>query len=191
MAHERLARYAWHVRVPADSCTRSRANANACMARTSACMHVGGQAVTCARMHARCHSRHRVANELACGRSFRSHAAGLCPVVCERRVGSPARTSACMREDICVFARACDGMKHDILMLFAAENMGPGGEAPYDPRLFRSLSSNNPSWPPALPAAHNQVRSQFSSRQLRSHLAPPVVRDALKSVTSLPEHELR
>ena len=158
-----------------------------------ACMHAASQAVTCTRMHARCHSRHRVANELACGQlvpHVRAHAAGLCPVVCARRVGSPARTSACMREDICVFARACDGMKHDILMLFVAENMGPGGEAPYDPRLFRSLSSTNPSWPPALPAAHNQVRSQFSSRQLRSHLGPPVVRDALKSVTSLPEHEL-
>ena len=153
-----------------------------CMLR--GCMHAHGSCT---------HTdwRHRVANVLATGQHVRAHAAGLCPVVCARRVGSPARTSACMREDICVFARACDGMKHDILMLFVAENMGPGGEAPYDPRLFRSSSSTNPSWPPALPAAHNQVRSQFSSRQLRSHLGPPVVRDALKSVTSLPEHELR
>ena len=162
---------------PVASSFRTFARTPLACARTCACMHAVIRDIV---------SR----TSWPVASSFRSHAAGLCPVVCARRVGSPARTSACMREDICVFARACDWMKHDIWMLVVAENMGPGGEAPYDPRLFRSLSSTNPSWPPALPAAHNQVRSQFSSRQLRSHLAPPVVRDALKSVTSLPEHEL-
>jgi len=137
--------------------------------------------VTCARMHARCHSRHRVANELACGRSFRSHAAGLCPVVCERRVGSPARTSACMREDIRVFARACDWMKHDILMLFVAENMGPGGEAPYDPRLRRPLAaSTKPLHPPARLVLHNEVRLHLSCRVTRARtFLLSVPRDAL------------
>ena len=118
--------------------------------------------------------------------SFCSHAAGLCPLVrarAARRVGSEHSPARAQCEDIPWFARACDWMKHDILMLWLAENMGPGDETPYDcndPRLFRSLSCTNPSWPPALPAA-------FKQRTPLQTLYDPRLRQPL-AMSTMPSH---